>query len=240
MNDKEQVSVDSLKELGNTAVRNNKYEEAILHYTYAVKLEPTNYTLYSNRSLAFLKVQQFHLAMEDAMETIRLNPMWAKGYFRKGEIELATYQFNEAFISYQKALKLKPDDSLIIAAMKKALHEDEKDKRADAQIPWVGAGIGIVLGVVIAIGDYVFTTKPVLTHPILMALLPIMIAMAGYGIARAIRYYVKCQRNSLIEVPIDLLEDNEPSNKAEDDVKTTSHNRYSKSQARQRYKKGKV
>jgi hypothetical protein len=50
---------------------------------------------------------------------------------------------------------------------------------------------------------YVIT---VLQHPVLMALLTIAIAMIGYGIARGIRYYVKCQREALLEPPVDLLQ----------------------------------
>lgn len=73
-----QPSPDALKDLGNAAVKNGKYEEAVLHYTHAIKLDSANYTLYSNRSFAFLKMQQFYFAMEDANETIRLNPTWAK------------------------------------------------------------------------------------------------------------------------------------------------------------------
>lgn len=59
-------------------MKNEKFEEAILHYTYAIKLDPTNYTLHSNRSYTFLKVQQYYLALEDANETITLNPSWPK------------------------------------------------------------------------------------------------------------------------------------------------------------------
>lgn len=38
----------------------------------------------------------------------------------------------------------------------------------------------------------------------MMALTTMGVAMIGYGIARAFRYYVKCQRNSLLEPPVDL------------------------------------
>lgn len=34
---------------------------------------------------------------------------------------------------------------------------------ADQQIPWLGAGIGIILGVIVVIADYLFTNKPTLT-----------------------------------------------------------------------------
>lgn len=72
------LQVQELKEKGNECVRNKKYAESVFHYTHAIKLDPLNYSLYSNRSLAFLKMQQFYFAMEDAKETIRLKPDWAK------------------------------------------------------------------------------------------------------------------------------------------------------------------
>nr|CAI5866472.1 unnamed protein product [Callosobruchus analis] len=50
-----QKSPEALKELGNNAVKEQKFEEAILYYSYAVKLDPGNYTLYSNSLLLFLK-----------------------------------------------------------------------------------------------------------------------------------------------------------------------------------------
>lgn len=34
---------------------------------------------------------------------------------------------------------------------------------ADQQIPWLGAGVGIIFGVIVVIADYVFTNKPTLT-----------------------------------------------------------------------------
>lgn len=72
-------------------MKNQKFEEAILHYTYAIKLDPSNYTLHSNRSYAFLKVQQYYFALEDANETIRLNPSWPKvriEFLLKDEIDV--------------------------------------------------------------------------------------------------------------------------------------------------------
>lgn len=72
------MTPEHLKNLGNESIKNQKFEEAILHYTYAIKLDPSNYTLYSNRSYAFLKVHQYYFALEDANETIKLNPSWPK------------------------------------------------------------------------------------------------------------------------------------------------------------------
>ncbi|VEN50900.1 unnamed protein product [Callosobruchus maculatus] len=231
----EEKSPEALKDLGNNAVKEQKFEEAILYYSYAVKLDPGNYTLYSNRSFAFLKVQQYYFALEDANETIKLNPTWPKGYFRKAEVEYATGHYMEACDSYKKALNLRPGDINIIEALNRTAKEMLKEQKADETVPWLGAGIGIIVGAIIVIADCVFTYKP--THPMLMAFVTIVIAMVGYGLARLYRYWVKCQKNGLLDPPIDLFKENKTDN-AEKEVKHTT--RYTKSQARQRYKKGKL
>ena len=59
-------------------MKQDKFIEALLHYTKAIKLESEDATLYSNRSLAFLKAQQFFHAREDADKVIELKPSWTK------------------------------------------------------------------------------------------------------------------------------------------------------------------
>jgi tetratricopeptide (TPR) repeat protein len=71
-------SVEDLKMKGNECVKESKFIEAVLHYTQAIKMDPNNYILYSNRSFAFLKMDQHYLALQDANETVRLQPQWAK------------------------------------------------------------------------------------------------------------------------------------------------------------------
>lgn len=64
--------------MGNAAVEEERYTEAILYYTHAIKLDPKNAVLFSNRSFALFKTQQFYYAMLDAIETIKLDPQWYK------------------------------------------------------------------------------------------------------------------------------------------------------------------
>lgn len=204
------LKVEHLKQQGNACVREKKYQKAMLHYSQAIKLDPKNYSLYSNRSFTFLMLERYRDALNDALMTIRLKPDWSKGYFRKGEVELKLSSYNEALESYNKALSLQPNEPKILEAMNKASRSLIKDRRADQQIPWLGAGIGIILGVAIVIADYVFT-KPTLTHPLLMALLTMFIAVLGFGIAKGIRYFLKHQRKSVLigDFPHCLLEANE-------------------------------
>ncbi|KAF7419165.1 hypothetical protein HZH68_001818 [Vespula germanica] len=243
MSNSREAEVQNLKELGNACVKEQKYEEAMFHYTHAITLDPRNYSLYSNRSFVFLKMQQYHFAMEDALMTIQLKPDWTKGYFRKAEVESRTFRFSEALQSYNKALSLQPNEPGILKAINRASGMLMKDRRADQQIPWLGAGVGIILGVIVVIADYVFTNKPTLTHPLLMALLTISIAMLGFCIAKGFRYFVKCQRKSLLEPPIDLYPESNKDEfenvEADKESEKERHPKYSKALARQRFKKGK-
>nr|CAD7610261.1 unnamed protein product [Timema genevievae] len=239
----QEPTVEELKQKGNECVRDKKYAESALHYTYAIKLDPSNYSLYSNRSLAFLKMEQYYLALEDAKQTIKLQPDWAKGYFRKAEVQFSTDHFSEALQSYTQALKLQPDDPGIRDAILRTTRKMQQDRKADEQYSWLGAGVGIIMGVAIVFADHILTHKPTLTHPLLMALLTIAVAMVGYGVMRGYRYYTKCQRLSLLEAPLDLLgDDTKPAPSKEEPQESSKEertHRYTKAQARQRYKKGK-
>ena len=69
------------------------------------------------------------------------------------------------------AFRLQKDDRSLIDSMRKAGRELKKDQRADKQIPWVGAGIGIIIGVIIVLADYLIVDKPVLVVMIIFWLL---------------------------------------------------------------------
>jgi tetratricopeptide (TPR) repeat protein len=50
----------------------------------AIKVDPADAALYSNRSLCHLKSGEAQDALVDANACIRLRPDWPKGYYRKG------------------------------------------------------------------------------------------------------------------------------------------------------------
>lgn len=84
------------------------------------------------------------------------------GYFRKAEVEMATFHFEKALTSYTRAFCLQKDDRSLMEAMKRAARELKKDQRAEKQIPWLGAGVGIIIGVLIVLADYLVADKAVL------------------------------------------------------------------------------
>lgn len=73
----------SLKNEGNKLFKEGKYEEALNKYTEALKYDSVNSVIYSNRSGTYTKLEKYDCALSDALECIKLNPQWAKGFFRK-------------------------------------------------------------------------------------------------------------------------------------------------------------
>lgn len=76
-----------------------------------------------------------------------------------------------------------------------------------------------------------------------MVLLVMVVSGIGYAVATAIRYYSRLQKRSMLEPPVELLDDFKKDDggkdAAADDELPANRNRYSKAQARQRFRKGK-
>lgn len=72
------MQVEQLKRQGNSALQEGNMEEAIRLYSEAIRLDPDNHILYSNRSAAYAKLQEYKKALEDAEKTVKLKPDWAK------------------------------------------------------------------------------------------------------------------------------------------------------------------
>ena len=72
------MSAEEEKAKGNAAMGQQKYEEAITHYTNAIALDGNNHVLYSNRSAAYSNLGKYEEALKDGEKTIELKPDWGK------------------------------------------------------------------------------------------------------------------------------------------------------------------
>jgi len=70
--------VDKLKAEGNKFMKVDKYDEAVEKYSEAIEKDPSNHVLYSNRSAAYSKKEDYEKALKDAERTIELNSDWPK------------------------------------------------------------------------------------------------------------------------------------------------------------------
>jgi stress-induced-phosphoprotein 1 len=104
------AEANTLKEKGNAALGEGKYTEAIKFYTEAIALDPKNHVLFSNRSAAHAKNDNFEEALKDAEETVNIKPDWGKGYSRKGAALAYLKRWDEATETYTKGLQLDPSN----------------------------------------------------------------------------------------------------------------------------------
>lgn len=111
----DQVAV--LKDKGNKALQENKFDEAIQFYTEAIKLDGNNHVLYSNRSAAYAKADKYDLALEDAEKTVEIKPDWGKGYSRKGAALSFLGRIDEAIAAYEKGVEVDPNNTQIRDAL---------------------------------------------------------------------------------------------------------------------------
>ncbi|KAG6444949.1 stress-induced-phosphoprotein 1 [Manduca sexta] len=234
---KAQPTVEELKNKGNECVKDEKFIEAVLHYTQAIKMDPNNYVLYSNRSFAFLKLDQHYLSLQDANETVRLQPNWAKGYFRRAEVEAASELYDEAIISYTRALQLEPHNVKLMESIKNITNMQEKKLKDSQNTIWICTCVGLITGIAVVILDYSFTANPTLTHPFSMIAFSMALSGIGFAVGKTAAMMNTWSAGKSLQPPEDLGNDN--SNE-KDNTMPEKKTKYSKAQARQRYKQGKL
>lgn len=75
---------EALKMEGNALISKKSYSLAIQKYNEAIALNPTNSVYYSNRAAAYSAEGNHEKAVEDATESLRRDPKFARGYSRLG------------------------------------------------------------------------------------------------------------------------------------------------------------
>ncbi|XP_045082925.1 tetratricopeptide repeat protein 28-like [Coregonus clupeaformis] len=65
----------------NEACQRGDFQAAVSLYGDALRADPQNCILYSNRSAAFLKLGRYQAALDDAVKARLLNPKWPKASF---------------------------------------------------------------------------------------------------------------------------------------------------------------
>ena len=106
------MSHDKLKEKGNECIRQKNYKDAALYYTSALSKDPCSHTVFSNRSLAYSKLQQFESALQDANKCIELVPNFARGYLRKSVALTGLGENSKALAAAEQGYKLRGSDTI--------------------------------------------------------------------------------------------------------------------------------
>lgn len=142
MGDSDAKSEASLKDKGNEFFKAGNYLKAAALYTQAIKQDPSNHTLYSNRAAAFLHLVKLNKALADAEMTISLKPDWEKGYFRKGCILEAMKRYDEAMEAFQIASKHNPQ-SVEVSKKIKSLNQLTKEKKRSEEVEIMRSNVNV-------------------------------------------------------------------------------------------------
>ena len=65
------------KTLGNKEFSAGNYDQAIVHFSKAIAIEP-NHVFYSNRSACYCGLSKYEEALQDAESCIKMKPDWGK------------------------------------------------------------------------------------------------------------------------------------------------------------------
>ena len=84
-------------------------ENAIRHYTEALKLKPDLWSIYTNRGAAYADKGEFDAAIQDYTKAIELNPELADAYYNRGIAYADKGEFDAAIQNYTKAIELNPE-----------------------------------------------------------------------------------------------------------------------------------
>eukprot|EP00931_Biecheleriopsis_adriatica_P059447 TRINITY_DN35568_c0_g1_i1.p1 TRINITY_DN35568_c0_g1~~TRINITY_DN35568_c0_g1_i1.p1 ORF type:complete len:1427 (-),score=268.55 TRINITY_DN35568_c0_g1_i1:42-4298(-) len=114
---------DELRQDGNTAYAEGRFDEAIQLYSEAALLNPADHLAYSNRSACWARLSRPIEALDDADLCVRLAPDFARGFLRKGTAEAMLNRRLDAEASFKRGLELDPENVVLVQALQ-SLHSD--------------------------------------------------------------------------------------------------------------------
>lgn len=125
------------KEKGNEFFRKGQYADALKCYSEAIKRNPSDAKVYSNRAACYTKLAAFDLGLKDCDVCLELDPSFVKGWIRKGKILQGMQQYSKASTAFQKAMELDPNASEALDGYRACMMEtnsnpEEVRKRAMA------------------------------------------------------------------------------------------------------------
>merc|ERR1712087_47299 len=123
---------EKLKQEGNAFFGDAKFAEAIEKYTQALKRNPKDHKIFSNRATAFCKLMRWDAALEDCESAIRIDPLFIKAYIRKGKIQHCLKQYHKALDATVEDLIIAKRDTMMAIQQRNASGAISEEDRARA------------------------------------------------------------------------------------------------------------
>lgn len=122
---------DEEREKGNEYFKEQKYPEAVKHYTESLRRNPKDVKAYSNRAACYTKLGALPEGLKDAEKCIELDPTFSKGYTRKGAVQFFMKEYEKALETYQEGLKHDPNNQDLLDGVRRCVEQINKASRGD-------------------------------------------------------------------------------------------------------------
>lgn len=123
------------KQKGNEFFKKGDFGNAVKYYTEAIKRNPSDSKIYSNRAACYTKLMSFDLALADCESSIKIDPTFVKAYLRKAKVLQGMGRHSKVISVYEKALELDPNCGEAIEGYKNCSiqsHADPEETRKRA------------------------------------------------------------------------------------------------------------
>eukprot|EP01080_Neovahlkampfia_damariscottae_P005142 gene5142-8748_t len=108
------MSSEEFKQKGNEALKKGDNKSACEFYSQGLEVDPTNFTLLSNRSAAYLALGDYQKAYEDGEALVNVKPDWSKSYLRKGTALKFLKKYDESSECLSKGLEIEPNNPQLV------------------------------------------------------------------------------------------------------------------------------
>ncbi|KAI1719313.1 tetratricopeptide repeat domain-containing protein [Ditylenchus destructor] len=119
--------LDEEKNKGNELFKKGDYPNAMKHYNEAIKRNPDNPVLYSNRAACYTKLMEFQRAVDDCDICLKKDPNFIKAYIQKGAALQAMREFSRAQISYKDALTVDSSNGEALEGLRTCYRSNDED-----------------------------------------------------------------------------------------------------------------
>ncbi|VDP71448.1 unnamed protein product [Echinostoma caproni] len=118
MEDRRRLSLaKEARELGNLRFKEGKFQDAIEQYTTSVRLTPEDPVPYTNRALAFLKLERYASAESDCSAALALDKKCVKALFRRAIARKGLQKKSEAIEDLKSLLALDENNKAAITEL---------------------------------------------------------------------------------------------------------------------------
>jgi len=107
------------KEKGNALVKEGKWIQAKEAYDEAIRRNPKDHTIFSNRALCFMKLMEWPAAKADCDKALEIEPTFVRALERRGNCFIMLKEQTKALADFRKGLEIDPSNQGLLSGIQR-------------------------------------------------------------------------------------------------------------------------